>query len=110
MILGGRIDGLHKRRPFEAFKQNENNTNAFVIDPLKNKTWSIPLNTLPSLIFEQLQSTNQEFHQRGNILYIIGGYGYSESKGDHITYPNLTAIDVDGLANAIINKANILWS
>ena len=107
LIIGGRIDGLHKRRPFEAFKANENNTNAYVIDPLKNKTWVVSLNTLPPSIFEQLQSTNQEFHQKGNNLYIIGGYGYSQSKENHITYPNLTAIDVDALANAIINKTDI---
>ena len=25
LILGGRIEGLHKMRPFEAFRQNENN-------------------------------------------------------------------------------------
>lgn len=107
LILGGRIDGLHKRRPFEAFLKKENNTSAFVIDPIGNKTWETDLSVLPTSIFEQLQSTNQEFHQRGNTLYVIGGYGYSETKGDHITYPYLTAIDVDGLVKAIIDESNI---
>ena len=107
LVLGGRVDGLHKIRPFEAFRPNENNTNVYLIDPVENKTWEVSLNTLPTSIFEQLQSTNQEFHQRGNELYIIGGYGFSRTIGDHITYPNLTAIDVDGLANAIINKVDI---
>jgi hypothetical protein len=107
LVLGGRIDGLHKIRPFEAFLKKENNTSVFVIDPVASKTWLTDLSILPAAIFEQLQSTNQEFQQRGNTLYVIGGYGYSESKRDHITYPNLTAIDLDGLANAIINKANI---
>ena len=107
LVLGGRIDGLHKMRPFEAFKSNENNTTVYLIDPIENKTWDVSLRTLPSSIFEQLQSTNQEFHQRGNNLYVVGGYGYSQTLGDHITYPNLTAIDVDGLANAIINKVDI---
>lgn len=107
LILGGRIDGLHKRRPFEAFLKEENNTSVFVIDPINNKTWEADLSVLPNYIYEQLQSTNQEFQQRGNTLYIIGGYGYSETKGDYITYPNLTAIDVDGLVKAIIDKSNI---
>ena len=108
LIVGGRIDGLHKRRPFEAFLKKENNTSAFVIDPIANKTWETDLGVLPASIFEQLQSTNQEFQQRGNTLYVIGGYGYSETKGDHITHSNLTAIDVDGLAGAIMDKANII--
>lgn len=107
LIVGGRIDGLHKRRPFEAFLKKENNTSAFVIDPVTKKTWQADLDVLPATIFEQLQSTNQEFHQRNNTLYVIGGYGYSDTKRNHITYPNLTAIDIDGLVNAIINKSNI---
>ena len=107
LIVGGRIDGLHKRRPFEAFLKKENNTSVFVIDPEKNKTWETDLSVLPASIFEQLQSTNQEFQQRGSTLYVIGGYGYSETKGDHITYSNLTAIDVDGLSKAIIEESNI---
>ena len=107
LILGGRIEGLHKMRPFEAFRQNENNKIVFLIDPENNKTWGADLSVLPSSIFEQLQATNQEFHQRGNTLYVIGGYGYSETAKDHITYNNLTAIDIDGLANAIINKTSI---
>lgn len=107
VLLGGRIDGLHKRRPFEAFLKKENNTSVFVIDPDTNKTWKTDLNVLPDPIFEQLQSTNQEHQQKDHTLYIIGGYGYSETKGNHITYPNLIAIDVDGLAKAIINKTDI---
>ena len=107
LILGGRIEGLHKMRPFEAFRQNENNKNVFLIDLENNKTLSADLSVLPSSIFEQLQATNQEFHQRENTLYIIGGYGYSDTAQDHITYNNLTAIDIDGLAKAIINKTNI---
>ena len=107
LIVGGRIDGLHKRRPFEAFRPNENNTNVYVLDPLENKTWSTSLNTLAPSIHEQLQSTNQEFYQRNNTLYVIGGYGYSETENDHITYPNLTAIDIDGVAKAIMEGTSI---
>lgn len=107
LVLGGRIDGLHQRQPFAAFLANDNNTNAFVIDPENEQVWSTSLSSLPTSIFEQLQSTNQEFYQRGNELYIIGGYGYSLTKNDHITYANLTAVDVNGVTNAIINEETI---
>lgn len=107
LIIGGRTDGLHKRRPFEAFLQRDNNTHAFIIDPVQKKSWQASLEVLPSALFEQLQATNQQYVQRENTLYIIGGYGYSATKGDHTTYANLTAITVDQLAHAIINNKDI---
>lgn len=107
IIFGGRIEGLHRRQPPFAFSESFNNKNVFLIDPVNDQSWSSPLNILPASIYEQLQSTNQEFHQRTNTLYIIGGYGYSTTQNDHITYPNLTAIDLDDLAVAIINNEDI---
>ncbi len=107
LIFGGRIEGLHLRQPHSSFSEEFNNKNVFLIDLVDNKTWSTSLSVLPNSIYEQLQSTNQEFYQRNNSLYIIGGYGYSETQNDHITYSNLTAIDMDGLANAIINNTDI---
>lgn len=108
IILGGRIDGLHRRQPFAAFLESDNNKNVYVIDPIANQTWSTSISVLQASLFEQLQSTNQEFNQRGNTLYIIGGYGYSATQNDHITYANLTAIDIDGLATAVINGTSII--
>ena len=107
LVTGGRIDGLHQRQPNSAFLESSNNKDVFLIDPVANQTWSTSLSVLPASIFEQLQSTNQEFTQRNNTLYIIGGYGFSATQNDHITYSNLTAIDVDGLAAAIINGTSI---
>lgn len=107
IIIGGRIDGLHRRQPFAAFLESDNNKNIYVIDPVGNQTWSASLIVLQSSLYEQLQSTNQEFIQRENTLYVIGGYGYSATQNDHITYPNLTAINVDGLAMAVINGTSI---
>lgn len=107
VIVGGRIDGLHQRQPFASFLETENNKNVFVVDPVGNATYSADLSVLPASIYEQLQSTNQQFYQRGNTLYVIGGYGFSATIGDHVTYANLTAIDVDGLADAVINGTTI---
>ncbi|QRM90622.1 T9SS type A sorting domain-containing protein [Lacinutrix sp. WUR7] len=108
IIIGGRTEGLHQRQPFAAFQENNNNKSVYVIDPAANQTWSTTISVLQAAMFEQLQSTNQEFIQRGNTLYIIGGYGYSTMQNDHITYGKLTAIDIDGLANAVINNTSIV--
>lgn len=107
VIIGGRIDGLHQRQPFSAFLENSNNKEVTIIDLTTNQTWSKSLQNISTSIFEQLQSTNQEFIQRENTLYIIGGYGYSATADEHITHPNLTAIDLDGLANAVINNTDL---
>ena len=104
LLIGGRLDGLHMRRPFEAFLVSDNNTAAYVIDPISGQVWSRSLSSLSPSLFEQLQSTNMEFIERDSILYIVGGYGYSNSQAEHITYPYLSAIDVPGLVNAIINN------
>ena len=107
VIIGGRIDGLHQRQPFAAFQESDNNQNVFVIDPVTDQTWLAGLNTLSTPLFEQLQSTNQQFIQRDSTLYIVGGYGRSATANDHLTYPNLTAVSIDGLANAVINGTSI---
>ena len=107
VIVGGRTDGLHQRQPFAAFLENDNNKEVFVIDPINNQVWSTDLSVLSASIFEQLQSTNQEFIQRNNTLYVFGGYGYSTTNADHITYPYITAIDLDAVANAVISGSSI---
>lgn len=107
VIVGGRVDGLHQRQSFAAFQENDNNKNVFVVDPITNQTHSTSLSVLPVNIYEQLQSTNQEFYQRGNTLYVMGGYGYSATANEHLTYANLTAIDVDGLSDAVIAGTSI---
>jgi hypothetical protein len=107
LIIGGRTDGLHQRQPFASFASADNNTMAYVVDPVSNQVWSEALSSLPTAMYEQLQSTNMEFEQRDSVLYIIGGYGYSASAGDHITHDKLTAVNVPGLVNAIINNTSI---
>ncbi len=104
LIIGGRRDGLHLRRPFETFDPAFNNKDLIVLDLGGQQVWTAPLTSLPTSIQEQLQSTNMQFYQRDSILYIIGGYGYSATAGDHITFPYLTAIYVDSVVDAIINN------
>lgn len=107
LILGGRTDGLHQRQPFASFASADNNTMVHVVDPSASQVWSASLSSLPTAMYEQLQSTNMEFEQRDSMLYIIGGYGYSTTAGDHITHDELTAVEVPGLINAIINGSSI---
>lgn len=108
LIVGGRLDGLHRRQPFASFDIAGHNTQLIVVDPSGNQSWTASLNVLPASIKEQLSATNMEFYQEGDILYLIGGYGYSATAGDHITYPNLTAINIPQTIQAIQNDLSIL--
>lgn len=101
LLIGGRTDGLHRRQPFAAFLAEDNNTVAYVVNPQTQQVWSASMNTLPAAVYQQLQSTNMEYEQVGNTLYIIGGYGFAAAANDHITHPRLTAVNVPGAITAI---------
>lgn len=107
IIIGGRTDGLHQRQPFASFLATGHNTSIYVIDPNTQSVWSQSIASLTTPLQEQLQSTNMNFTQRDCTLYINGGYGYSPTAGDHITYDGLIAIDLAGLSNAMINNTSI---
>ncbi|MBK8657914.1 MAG: hypothetical protein IPN22_03315 [Bacteroidetes bacterium] len=107
ILFGGRLDGLHRRQPFASFDAAGNNTNIYVVDPLIGQVWSASTLSLPASLQEQLQSTNMQFHQEDTLLYLVGGYGYSATAADHITYPNLTAVNLKSLSNAVINGTSI---
>ena len=102
LIIGGRLDGIHARQPFNAFPNASNNTTIYVVDVNAQQFWSSSINSLSTGLKEQLQSTNMNFHQDGDTLYIIGGYAFSASANDHITFNKLTSVDVPNLINAII--------
>jgi len=54
-----------------------------------------------------LIATVQKSEQVGNKLITTGGYGYSATAGDHITYPDLTTIDVDEFVEAVIDNQSL---
>ncbi|MFK8101563.1 MAG: T9SS type A sorting domain-containing protein [Saprospiraceae bacterium] len=107
LIVGGRLDGLHRRQPWAAFDEAGHNNHLIVVDPVLMQKWSAPLSALPTAIREQLSATNMNFHQEGDYLYCVGGYGYSETLGDHTTFPNLTVISVPEVIDAVVGNTEI---
>lgn len=107
LLVGGRTDGLHRRQPFAAFSKIYNNTELIVLDLKNNKVWKKNILTLPASLNEQLQSSNMEFYQQEDQLIIIGGYGYSETKRDHITFPSIISIKVKALIQAIVKNESV---
>lgn len=107
LIIGGRLDGIHARQPFNAFPASHNNRQIFVADPENAHIWKAGLEILDPNLQAQLQSTNMQFHQDGPVLLIAGGYGYNADREEHITHPFLTIIQVPQLINAIIEGEDI---
>lgn len=107
LIIGGRKDGLHARQPFNSFPATQNNTDVYVVDVENDIWWTSSVNDLPANLKDQLQSTNMNFHQDEDTLYIIGGYGSSETSNVYLTYPFLTSVNVPGLINAVQNSETI---
>mgnify|MGYP001140785935 CR=1 FL=1 len=91
LIIGGRKDGMHARQLMFSFPQTQNNMDIFVVDNNAPQFWSASLNNLPTGIKEQLQSTNMNFYQDNDTLYIIGDYAFPTTANQHITFPNLTS-------------------
>lgn len=106
LVLGGRRDGLHSRQPVNSFPQSQNNTDIYVIDVNTKAYWSAPLNSLPTSIAEQLQSSNMNFFQQEDTLYLIGGYAYSATASDHKTFSSLTTVQVSATIQAVINNSS----
>jgi hypothetical protein len=107
LIIGGRIDGIHARQPFNSFPASNNNTNIYVIDIATNQFWSTSVNSLATDLMEQLQATNFNFCQDDTTLYVLGGYAFSATANDHVTFNKLTSVDVPNLINAVINGTSI---
>ncbi|MFZ1320297.1 MAG: T9SS C-terminal target domain-containing protein [Ignavibacteria bacterium] len=105
LIIGGRLDGLHRRQPFAAFDKAGHNYQLNVVDPVNQQIWTASLTVLPVSIQEQMSSTNMQFYQEGDYLYCTGGYGYSSSIGDHTTFSNLTAIKISDVIAAVISNS-----
>ena len=107
LFIGGRTNGLHGFLTPFAFETQYANDQVTVVDPAANQSWTSSATVLPDSIREPIMSTNMEYYQDGNTLYMVGGYGWKSSINDFITFPTLTAIDVNGLMNAVTTGGTI---
>jgi len=107
LIVGGRLDGLHRRQPFASFDLAGHNDQLIVVDPVQQQRWVASLETLPAALQEQLRATNLEYQQEGDYLYVLGGYGFSNLENDHTTFGQITAINVPGIITAIKNNEDL---
>ncbi len=100
LIIGGRLDGLHKRQPWASFDSLGHNQQLIVWNTKTNETWKAKYSNLTIAIFEQLKATNHCFSQVCDSLFIVGGYGISQKEG-HITFASALRFSVSEVINAV---------
>lgn len=107
ILIGGRTDGLHRRQPWATFDPADNNDSVWVIDIGGRQVWGAPVSSLPYPVSEQFTASNMQFYQEDNDLWITGGYGYSPTADDHITYPVLTHVDLDAMSSSVRSGSSL---
>ncbi len=107
IFIGGRIDGLHDFQAGLGFNTQSRNDSAFVFDPAGNISYASSLSVLPHWMYEAIVSSNMEYYQKDSMLYMIGGYGKNDSLATKITFPTLTAINLNQLVYAVTHSTSL---
>ncbi len=112
LLIGGRTNGMHSFPvpPLGGFAVTEANSRFYVYDPTTDSVWSRSIFAdLPLAMSGQFRSTNMEFFQNVNTLYIAGGYGKDSvgSLDTFVTFSKFSAINVSGMINAIKTNSSV---
>lgn len=107
LLFAGRSNGLHGfANVGNNFPPSAQNTVAFVVDPSTGTTWSRSLSDgsgLSQTDIDTLSVTASEFFQKGDTLYLVGGYGINTASGQMETKSTLTAINVNAMIQWVID-------
>ncbi|MBS0635963.1 MAG: hypothetical protein JSS12_00485 [Verrucomicrobia bacterium] len=108
VIFSGRVNGLHG---FSAddnnFPPDEQNRAIYVIDHHnKSVLYRDMQGSLAQEVIDTLSVSNPQFYQKGDTLYMTGGYGIDTATGKFSTKDVLSAINIPGLIDWVEYKTN----
>lgn len=111
LFIGGRLNGLHGfNNTGGNFPRNKQNTSIFVFDIETKTSYSRALSDAKSGLsqaqIDSLAVTSAQSYQKGNTLYITGGYGIDTATESFTTKSILTAINIPGLINWVVDPAS----
>lgn len=111
VLIGGRTSGLHKftNNPIKNFPPRRQNDRIWVINPETGQRWSRSLadSALSEDQVDALSTTAAQGLQVGETLYVVGGYGYSRSAQNFMTYDTLTAFDLRTVVSWVRKDSNV---
>lgn len=105
LLLAGRTNGLHGfGNVGNNFPPVAQNTEVYVIDPSSGISWhkSLADGGLSQEEIDTLSVTASESFQKGEILYLVGGYGINTATGQMETKSTLTAINLAKMIQWVI--------
>jgi len=114
VVFAGRTNGLHgfDQVPSPStFPPESQNGEVWVIDPVANQSWHRALDGadggLTAAELRSLTPTNTQFYQRGDQLYVTGGYGVLADLGGgntiNGTFNTLSAVNLPGIIDWVVN-------
>src|SRR5436190_9042223 len=113
IFIADRTTGYHSRGGKDAdFPRSGANDRIWVVEPSAAgpaRTWSAPLGNLPpslNAVKDQWMSSNPEFVQDKDTLYLAGGYGQNAA-GAWGTYPILSSVHLPSLVKAIAENGDL---
>jgi hypothetical protein len=116
VLIAGRTNGLHgfSNISTQNFPPQFQNRDVWVIDPVAKSSWSRPLDgALGGFSAAEINSmtpANNQFYQRGDRLYMTGGYGLQSGTSTNGTFDVLSAIDLPGIVDWVINGTGLAKS
>lgn len=102
LIFGGSI----RSDVPEKYAHDFPNLDILMIDLKLNRAAAYTSGNLDDMLRDQMSSTGMAYYQDGNTLYMLGGYGFSESNGQFMTFPYMTAIDLQATVQALLTGKN----
>ena len=111
VVFGGRTNGRHEffPEPTRNFPPSYQNQNIFVINPVDWQVWSVPWSQtdVPTSTSNSLSSTNQQFYQKGDTLYTVGGYSKPGTVGftGDVSTTSDTITVTGGLENLAVGQS-----
>jgi hypothetical protein len=111
ILVAGKSNGLHgfETAGPNGFEPEFQNREVWVIDPVNRQSWHRSLEGaaggLTTIELNSLTPTNNQFYQRGERLYMTGGYGVQTISGGNPingTFDRLSAIDLPGIIDWVM--------
>jgi hypothetical protein len=109
VFIGGSLVGLHGFGP-DPFSASGQNTNIYVVNPttgtVASRSLADPSSGLNQLQIDSLSVISPQGYQDGDTLYMTGGYGVDKTTGTFGTRSTLTAVNLPGIVQWVINPGN----
>lgn len=102
LIFGGTI----KSDIPDLYDQDFPNFEILIIDLGNRRAIAYNSGNLGGILSAQMAATGLAFYQKEQMLYLIGGYGYSEMHRSFITFPYLTVVDLAAVVPALLEARN----